>query len=212
MVAYPKFYTKDVRDEAASAKAGHLITRTEFWVNLVTDEKTVTPLREADFVATARQIVKGFEQEVGLSAEQEHEFRHWQRMLEAFEQFKTDQSDDVVLGGTSLRAWPQMTNKELCDEAWRLGLRTVEDLAHATDERIQKLGPEGRRLQIKAKSYLEASIQGQAAEQLEAQSKQIAELQAQLAELAAASKASSETEASPAKRGPGRPRKDAEAA
>lgn len=125
-----------------------------------------------------------------------------------------------VIDGTPLKEWPAITRSRAMELA-ALNIRTLEELVAVQDGFLPKLGIGARELRTKAKAYLEAAADSAVASRLAAEGErkdgQIADLQRQIAELGAMCKdltarldGGGETE--PAKRGPGRPRKDAEAA
>lgn len=109
--------------------------------------------------------------------------------------------------GTSVKMWPALTPSQV-QRCVTVGLRTIEDMAEASEEAIQRYGMGGRDLKEKARAYLQSAVDhGKVAERVasltvenEALRERLDMLQAQLDALGE-------------KRGPGRPRKvEAEAA
>ena len=67
-----------------------------------------------------------------------------------------------------------------------LKFQTVEQVALASDSQLQRIGMGGPGLREKAKNYLTRKNRSETAEELDNTKKQLAELQAQMAELLAA--------------------------
>lgn len=104
--------------------------------------------------------------------------------------------------GQSLKAWPGISPAEVNVLA-QAGVHTVEALAAASDEQVGDSGPY-LALRDSARRFLELAGSVNAMERLEAEKQ---ELKARVAEL---EERLSSPEATPVKRGPGRPRKEAE--
>lgn len=111
--------------------------------------------------------------------------------------------------GTPVMDWPLLTKAQAM-ELKGLNFHTVEQIAHATDQQIAQVQMIGANLREKARSYLKIAadsthmeLEEQKASQMAAENaelkRQLAELQAQVADL-------SKTQ----KRGPGRPPKPAD--
>lgn len=91
------------------------------------------------------------------------------RIEVAFARWMKDQEQPVF--GTALKNWPALTPSE-AKNAEGCGFQTVEQLAQANDDAMQRLGLGGRALVTKAQSYVSAK------------SNDVAKIGAQLAELA----------------------------
>lgn len=121
----------------------------------------------------------------------------WQRFLEG-------QHEPVV--GTPLSEWPGVTRSQV-EELKYFQVLTVEAMAEVPDVSLAKMGAGYLQLRQKARDYLATAAKAAPAAQmraeLEVRDGQIAALQSQLSEMAAAMKQSAET-----KRGPGRPAKE----
>lgn len=122
--------------------------------------------------------------------------RHW----EAFER------DENQLGGQQrLDDYPWIS-VEMCQHLGKFGIRTVEALAGISDSNLDTLGPGSRAMRERARVVLaeksEAAPHEQTMEALNAMMAEMAKLRAEITQLKA------EKEEAPAKRGPGRPRKD----
>lgn len=114
----------------------------------------------------------------------------------------------VPLQGTPLEEWPQVTRGQAMTLK-AAGVHTVEAMAEVHDGHIDKLGANARELKVKAKSYVALAKDTAEAQRLADENRkkdeEMAELRRQIADLASRLDV-------PEKRGPGRPRKDAEAA
>ena len=184
-----KFFWKPVENPERTKAEGRPVFDDEEWVNVRIDEKSEHSMPVDRFWnATERD---------------EPADREWyQRCYQAWKM-----SEEAPLNGTDLAEWPQVTASRV-EECRRVGIRTIEELARATDGEIGKLGPGGRDLQQRAKSWIEvAANQGAASEKIagleeenELQKMEIADLKAQVAQL---------VEESQQRRGTARPRKDA---
>jgi hypothetical protein len=104
-------------------------------------------------------------------------------------QMKQNEQDAPVIG-TPLEQWvkddPENVSKGWVEELHILKFQTVEQVAAASDLQLQKIGMGGVGLREKAKNYLSRKNRSETAEELDNTKKQLAELQAQMAELIAA--------------------------
>jgi len=130
--------------------------------------------------------------------------QHRERFEKQYDAWK--RGVEIPVDGTSIRMWPPATPSvvEMCIAA---RIRTVEELAEANSNALTRIGMGAQALKEKAAAWLkEAETRGVIAEenadlklQLNEQAVAIDELRAELARL---------TADNPAKRGPGRPRKE----
>jgi len=115
-------------------------------------------------------------------------------------QMKQSERDGPQIIGTPLSQWRDDAPEELTrghiEELQILKFQTVEQVAGASDQQLQRLGMGGPGLRERAKAYLGRKIRQETQGELEDTKRQLAELQAQMAALAA--------------RKPGRPKKVAE--
>lgn len=133
----------------------------------------------------------------------------WNAIRPAYEAWKKGQ--EVPVDGTPLAVWAGV-NPELADLFRMKGVRTVEQVAGLTDTHRQSMGIPGLHDIIEnAKRWLMAKDKNVVTSALEKKDAEIAELKAQMAELIEMVKEKKEPEAEQ-KRGPGRPRKEPEAA
>ena len=103
--------------------------------------------------------------------------------------------------GVSLEEWqktvPEDLTKAQIEELRILKFQTVEQIAAASDQQLQRIGMGGPGLRERAKAYLNRRNRTETQAELEDTKRQLAELQAQMAALAESRK-------------PGRPKKVAE--
>ena len=104
-------------------------------------------------------------------------------------QMKNSEGESPVIG-TSLEQWAredkETINMAHVEELRILKFQTVEQVALASDSQLQRIGMGGPGLREKAKNYLTRKNRSETAEELDNTKKQLAELQAQMAELLAA--------------------------
>jgi hypothetical protein len=116
-------------------------------------------------------------------------------------QMKQSEKDAPQVIGIPLSKWNQDAPEELTrghiEELHILKFQTVEQVAGASDQQLQRLGMGGPGLRERAKAYLNRRNRQETQGELEETKRQLAELQAQMAQLASTRK-------------PGRPKKVAE--
>lgn len=129
-----------------------------------------------------------------------------ERFPRAYAAFK--QRDTVPIDGMPIEQWPQITRAQALTLR-AAGVHTVESMAEVHDGNIEKLGQNARELRSKAKTYVALAKDTAEAQRLAADNErkdtEMTELRRQIADLAARL-------TDDPKRGPGRPRKEAEAA
>ncbi|MES0385715.1 MAG: hypothetical protein ABUJ98_14170 [Hyphomicrobium sp.] len=77
-----------------------------------------------------------------------------QRFSEAWTKFQNNEKGVVI--GTPLTEWNYLSSTRTA-ELKALGLSTVEEIADMADAYLGKLGPDGRKLQGRAKQFLDSS-------------------------------------------------------
>jgi hypothetical protein len=116
-------------------------------------------------------------------------------------QMKQSEADGPQLLGTPLDTWrtesPEDITKGHIEELRILKFQTVEQIAAASDQQLQRIGMGGPGLRERAKAYLNRKTRTETQVELDQTKKQLEELQVQMAELLSARK-------------PGRPKKVAE--
>lgn len=169
-----KFYTKYTRD----ARTGK--TRARDWVDICAigaAQRQVTPY-----------IVDALRPKVSLvgSAGEENPayqmaLQKWEVVSKAYEAWKAGQ--EMPSNGTPLAAWHGVT-AEQADVLRMAGLKTVEDVAAATDSVISKVMlPNIRGLVESAKLFLSTADQAKVAEALKAKDAELALMREQMEEL-----------------------------
>lgn len=162
---YVVFETRSVEDRQQSIELGHYVGRDVIFA-IVTPAGTRDRLeREAeDWLANVREGVN-----------QERIPSQWlTAYTRALEDFKN--SRETPEFGTPVKDWPGASSgqiKLLLD----MNIRTVEDLADANEETVQRIGMGGRALKQKAQAWLEsANDTGKVAGELDKLRTQNAEL------------------------------------
>lgn len=131
----------------------------------------------------------------------------WQAIKPHYETWK--RGEEVPIEGTPLAVASFLT-KEAIEAIKKAGIRTLEEFVELNDSTRDRINmPRAREAQAQAKRVLDAKDQNAAAAKIDAQAGELAALKAQMAELIAAQ--ANAVLAEP-KRGPGRPRKEQEAA
>jgi hypothetical protein len=131
----------------------------------------------------------------------------WVRFFRAsFDEWKL--GNELPREGTPVKTW-QMTTREQTSRLIAIGYRVVEDLAQVPDSGLGEIGLDGRYLRDLARSWIqEGKDKGITARALADANAEIERLKGMNDEMIARLE---RLEAEPAKRGPGRPRKELEA-
>lgn len=95
--------------------------------------------------------IPGDRNSVAWERVQEHHKLRWPRQYEEFKAGKV-----AATSGTPLAQWPGLSMSQIAEMA-ALHIRSVEDLAGLTDNRLDRLGPGGRTLRERARVYLAAA-------------------------------------------------------
>lgn len=117
--------------------------------------------------------------------------------------------------GTPITQWPQVSAAQARELA-HVHVRTVESLAALSDSSIQRMGPGYQQLRQQARHYLESAKNNANATAVARENEELREqirlLKEQMEAMEAQKKADDEGDGEPTKRGPGRPRKNPDAA
>jgi len=107
--------------------------------------------------------------------------RRWGLIRPLYEAWK--QNQEIPTNGTPLGAWSGIT-QEQADVLRQFGLRTVEDVAEATDSVVSRVPLPGvRNLQVIAKNFLGSRDQARVAEDMARKDGEIASLKADQEEM-----------------------------
>lgn len=132
---------------------------------------------------------------------------HRARFAKQYRKWKAGESN--TQSGTPLKEWPAIARSQ-ADELAHFGIHTVEQLAAMPDGNASNVGPI-QSLKRQAKDFLEAAKGlapvAQLRAELESRDMEIAALKAQMQQVLAAQAKQAQPE-EPAKRGPGRPKKE----
>ena len=115
-------------------------------------------------------------------------------------QMKQSEAEGSPAIGTTLEQWqkeaPEDVTKGQVEELKILKFQTADQVAMASDAQLQRVGMGGIGLRDKARAFLQRKTRSESANELEQTKSQLAELQAQMAEILSERKK------------PGRPRKE----
>jgi hypothetical protein len=183
------FEREAVEDRSASIKEGKLVLR---------DRDICNVYKPGDQATVVRWVIEDLAPE------------KLELIRERYEAWSKGQEEPVR--GTSLRMWPPIS-KAQAENYWNLNIRTVEDLSAVPDNLLPNLGMGAQVLRQKARTWLESAGNiGQVAEQLQALTVRLGELETMTAEkdtIIEEQKAKIlELSGEAPRRGPGRPRKE----
>lgn len=143
---YVTFESRELEDRNATIETGHMTFRE-------VDYAVITPAGSKD------QVERVAEDWLKMIDEQSRQGRFPAAWVEhyrlAYRRWKDGQ--EVPLNGKSLADWPPVT-KAFYNTLRQIGIHTVEDLAAANEETIQRLGMGGRALVERAKSYVSTDL------------------------------------------------------
>ena len=126
---YVEFRHEPEQDEAASHRAGRWVGRDVEMVRLtLSGGRTVIPLRVTDEIRGRYRA----------------EYEAWKR------------GEAAPPDGLSLKQWPAITRSR-AEELCRIGVRTLEDLAAASDSLLHRMGSGARPLRTMAQAWLDAA-------------------------------------------------------
>lgn len=151
---YVEFEYRAVENRQASAEAGHAVYDNVAFA-------MITPAGSRDCV---EKIAEDWLNYIDKQAQEGRYNPAWARGFRAnFKEWLT--GNEIPEIGTGLRQWPQITPAELkmCLGA---NIRTVEDLAVANEQTLQRIGMMGRVLKDKAETWLKASAGGKVSEEI----------------------------------------------
>lgn len=190
-----RFETRAVQDRAASENEGRPVYKNVDFVVLMQKGSKDEYTKEADewFTQKKREAANG-----AYSSDWLRSFR------EAYDAWK--QGRDAPINGTPLQMWPGITPAEI-EMCKGIGCYSVEDVANMTEEALSRfLG--SRALRDKARAYMAAAKDaGKVSEENAALRVQVSDLTEQLQ--AMRSRLAALENSDEARRGPGRPRKEA---
>ena len=149
--ARPPYVTFEFRaeeDRAASIEAGHYVSKDVAYV-------LITPMGSKDRI---ERVAEEWLDKLRQDADEGRFPREWfQAFKGAFADWKSGRESPVE--GTAFELWPPASPAQvrmLLD----LRIRTVEDLAHANEEALRRIGMGGRALKQKAVDWLSAAVSG----------------------------------------------------
>jgi hypothetical protein len=154
--AYVQFEVRAVEDRSATLESGHYVPKDVIYA-LVTPAGTKDRLEKE-----AEEWIKSMEEGVQQERIPSAWLDYYRKALQAFK----DQQE-VPLSGTSIKDWSALSPSQvkiLLDA----NLRTIEEVAEATEEAVSRIGMGGRALKEKARAWIDSSAgTGKVAAELE---------------------------------------------
>ncbi len=163
---YVSFETRAVEDRNASIEAGHFVTKDIDFISIVPHGSEGRTVIEQEYVEWLKKIrplagqdyrASGAGSDTPLMGEArfpmawltaiENGYKHWK------------EGKEIPVEGTSLLNWPVMS-PAMAKNCIALHIRTVEELADASDEAISRIGLSGVTLQHRAKDWVTAKRDG----------------------------------------------------
>ena len=172
----PVFYTRAVEDKEATLKQGRPMFRDVAYVQI---------------------LVPGNNKDIMDRAGNQEATQRWPRQWAAYQN-----GQEQVLEGTPLGEWPLMRPAQIA-QLNAVNIRTVEQIADASDAAMQGIGMGARELQAKAKAYLASAKDSKGAEALQ---DEVVTLKAEVERLTAENAELQKNQ----KKSPGRPPKNEE--
>lgn len=169
---FVRFETRSEENRDATIKAGH-------YVGNDVDYAFVTPRGTKDQLVYK---VEDWFRNLREATQQERVPSHW---LPAFERAYKDWKEgrETPEKGSPVKDWPGASPSQI-KTLLDIGVRTVEELAEANEETLQRVGMGGHALKEKAKNWLKASeSKGKVTEELTQLKTENAELRTQVDEL-----------------------------
>lgn len=192
---YVTFEYRAIEDRSATLKAGHFVPKDDIFAIITPPGGNLTVEKLAEEWLTDKRN------------KNDPFFKHYQSAYEAWKD-----GQELPTEGTPIKTCPIFSPSEI-QRVISANIKTVEDLAQASEEALQRIGMGARAIKAKAVSYMDASKDGKAAGEIqtlrrdnEALTELVKELQDQVGTLRAQVDAS-KVEA-PKKRG--RPKKETE--
>lgn len=153
---YVRFEERSVEDRDETIKLGRQIFRSQYIAIL-------HPVGSKD---TIEHVAEGWLDELDRKAQRGLYNREWARQYrQMFDQFKIGQEPTV--SGTHVRMWASIS-KAQADNLVGANCLTVEDLAVANEQTLQRIGMGSRALKQKAKDWLTMADGRKGAEELSA--------------------------------------------
>lgn len=143
--AYVQFEVRAVEDRTATLESGHFVAKDIIYA-LVTPAGTKDRLEK-----NAEEWIKSMEEGVAQERIPAQWLEHYRTALRMFKE-----SREMPEIGTPVTAWPSLSPSQvkLCLDA---NLRTVEEVAEATEEALARLGMGARAMKQKAKAWLDSA-------------------------------------------------------
>jgi hypothetical protein len=139
---YVRFERRELEDRTKTLAAGHYVARD-------VDYAIITPQGSKDQIP--RQVDEWF-QYLGEQVQQERMNPLWlQGWKEAYKMFKNGQ--DIPLNGTPIKTWSVLSPAQI-KQVIECNILTIEDLAQANDESLNRLGMGANMLKKRAQDWV----------------------------------------------------------
>lgn len=154
---YVRFEDRPVEDRAASIESGHIVYRSVLFA-------IITPPGSRDQVEKEAEVwLKDITKAAKEGRFPETWVMHFERQFNAFKE-----GLELPETGTPIRTWPAI-NRATAENILAANIRTVEDLADASEPALQAIGIGAQSLKQRAKAFLQTvEKNGKPAEKLAA--------------------------------------------
>lgn len=142
---YVEFQTRAVEDRTASLDAGHFVSRDVHYA-------VITPAGSRDRI---EKEAEAWLADIEISARDDRIPSTWPPLYrQKYEMWCKGQ--EAPEEGTPIRDWPAVSPAQ-CQTLLNIGIPTVEHLAEATEEALQRIGMGSRALREKARAWIATS-------------------------------------------------------
>ena len=141
--AYVRFERRAIKDNEASLKAGHYVSKDEDYALITPPYSKDCVVKKADkwFENVEKQVING---RIPIA--------HQELWKKTYTRWQDGQEPPV--DGTSVKDWNAISPAQ-CQNLINVGCRTIEDLSQANDEAMRRLGMGAIDLKNKAKAWLQ---------------------------------------------------------
>lgn len=148
-----EFYMKEIVNDEESVKAGKPVFRYEEWVRVIKPNGHGVPDETPMPIGQARQMMDEVRRRTA-TVDNDPDATLPVNFDRGYAAFKAGESAPV--NGTPLKQWPNAT-ADVVVRCERQGLKSVEDLASASEPVLNGVGPGSREWQKRARAWLDAA-------------------------------------------------------
>lgn len=150
-----EFYMKEIVNDEESVKAGKPVFRYEEWVRVVKPNGHGVPDETPMPIPQARQMMDEVRRRTSVpDGDKDPDYSLPTSFDRGYAAFKAGES--APINGTPLKQWPNAT-ADVVVRCERQGLKSVEDLASASEPVLNGVGPGAREWQKRARAWLDAA-------------------------------------------------------